>query len=109
VDVVVEHVGPATWRGSMSALARNGRLVTCGGTTGPKVELLLPHLFIKNLSVLGSTMGPRSSYPYIFDRLADGRFRPVVHEVLPMSEIAAAHELLERGEAVGKVVLVPDA
>ncbi len=109
VDVVVEHTGPATWRGSMSALARNGRLVTCGGTTGPKVDLMLPHLFMKNLSVLGSTMGPRSSYPFIFDRLADGRFRPVVHSVMPMSEIVHAHELLERGDVVGKIVLVPKA
>ncbi|MFT5284711.1 MAG: NADPH:quinone reductase-like Zn-dependent oxidoreductase [Planctomycetota bacterium] len=109
VDVVVEHVGPATWRGSMSALARNGRLATCGGTTGPKVEMLLPHLFMKNLSVLGSTMGPRNSYGYIFDRLADGRFRPVVHSVMPMSDIARAHEQLERGDVVGKIVLVPEA
>lgn len=108
VDVVVEHVGPATWRGSVSALARNGRLVTCGGTTGAKVELLLPHLFMKNLSVLGSTMGPRSAYRYIFDRLADGRFRPAVHAVMPMSDIVAAHELLERGDVVGKIVLVPE-
>lgn len=107
VDVVVEHVGPATWRGSMSVLARNGRLVTCGGTTGPKVDVVLPHLFIKNLSILGSTMGPRSSYPWIFERLADGRFRPVVHEVMPMAEIRRAHELLEAGEVVGKIVLVP--
>ena len=49
VDVVVEHVGPATWQGSMRSLARLGRLVTCGGTTGPEVSLLLPHLFMKNL------------------------------------------------------------
>ena len=108
VDVVVEHVGPATWRGSMSVLARNGRLVTCGGTTGPKVEVLLPHLFMKNLSLLGSTMGPRNSYPYIFERLANGRFRAAVHSVMPMAEIVAAHERLERGEVVGKIVLVPE-
>ncbi len=106
-DVVVEHVGPATWRQSMSALARNGRLVTCGATTGPKVELLLPHLFIKNLSVLGSTMGPRSAYPYLFERLADGRFRPVVDRVMPMSDARRAHELLEGREVIGKIVLVP--
>ena len=62
-DVVVEHVGPATWDASLRALARNGRLVTCGGTTGPKVSVNLPHLFIKNQSILGSTMGPRSALP----------------------------------------------
>ena len=106
-DVVVEHVGPATWAGSMRALARNGRLVTCGGTTGPKVELLLPHLFIKNLSVLGSTMGPRRALPTIFERLAAGRYRPVLHATLPMSEAQQAHEQLENREVVGKIVLVP--
>jgi NADPH:quinone reductase-like Zn-dependent oxidoreductase len=105
VDVVVEHVGPATWAGSMRALARNGRLVTCGGTTGPKVELLLPHLFIKNLSVLGSTMGPRSAFPTIFERVAAGAYRPVVDRVLPMSEVVEAHRALEAGEVLGKIVL----
>jgi len=61
VDVVIEHVGPATWEGSMKVLARNGRIVTCGATTGPMVQIALPHLFIKNQSVLGSTMGPRNA------------------------------------------------
>jgi len=107
VDVVFEHVGPATWRASMACLARCGRLVTCGGTTGPKVEILLPHLFIKNLSVLGSTMGPRAAFPEIFAKVAAGTYRPVVDRVLPLSEIRGAHELLENREVVGKVVLVP--
>ena len=106
-DVVVEHVGPATWDGAMRALARNGRLVTCGGTTGPKVSLLLPHLFIKNLSVLGSTMGPRASLPKIFDLVAKGDVRPVVDRVLPMSEVRQAHQLLEDGAVLGKLVLDP--
>jgi len=105
VDVVVEHVGPATWKTSMAVLGRRGRLVTCGGTTGPKVELSLPHLFIKQQSVLGSTMGPRSSLPEIFAKVASGVFRPVVDRVLPLAEIRRAHELLESRAAVGKVVL----
>jgi len=106
-DLVVEHVGPATWSGSVQALARNGRLVTCGGTTGPKVSLLLPHLFIKNLSVHGSTMGPRTCLPTVFDHVARGEFRPVVDRVLPLSEVTRAHELLEEGRVLGKLVLVP--
>jgi NADPH:quinone reductase-like Zn-dependent oxidoreductase len=106
-DVVFEHVGPATWAGSMKALARNGRLVTCGGTTGPKVQIVLPHLFIKNQSVLGSTMGPRSALPEIFRKAAAGAYRPVVDAVLPLSRIREAHERLEAGEALGKIVLVP--
>jgi NADPH:quinone reductase-like Zn-dependent oxidoreductase len=107
VDVVFEHVGPATWKSSVACLASCGRLVTCGGTTGPKVELLLPHLFIKNLSILGSTMGPRSSLPEIFARVATGAFRPVVDRVMPLSEVRAAHERLENREALGKIVLTP--
>jgi len=107
VDLVVEHVGPATWKTSMSLLARNGRLVTCGGTTGPKVEILLPHLFIKNLSVLGSTMGPRSAYPEILARVEAGDWRPVVDRVLPFARVVEAHQLLEERAVSGKIVLVP--
>ena len=107
VDVVVEHVGPATWNQSMRALARNGRLVTCGATTGPKVSLLLPHLFIKNISVLGSTMGPRSAFPTILRKVAEGTFRSGLHEAIPLAEGRRAHELLEGRGVVGKVVLVP--
>ncbi len=106
-DIVVEHVGPATWDASMRCLARLGRLVTCGGTTGPKVNLLLPHLFIKNLSVLGSTMGPKSALPLIFEHVAAGRLRAVVDRVMPLSEARAAHELLESRQVAGKIVLVP--
>jgi NADPH:quinone reductase-like Zn-dependent oxidoreductase len=106
-DVVVEHVGPATWEGSMRCLARNGRLVTCGGTTGSKVTLLLPHLFIKNISVLGSTMGPRSALAPIFERAASGIFKPVLDHALPLSEVQTAHELLEARKVNGKLVLLP--
>jgi NADPH2:quinone reductase len=108
VDVVVEHVGPATWDASMRCLARRGRLVTCGGTTGPKVSLLLPHLFMKNIAVHGSTMGPRSAFPAIFEKVAAGDFLPGVDRVLPLSQVVAAHRALEAGEVNGKVVLTPD-
>ena len=107
VDVVVEHVGPATWAESMRALARNGRLVTCGGTTGPMVELALPHLFMKNLSVLGSTMGPRTAFEPIFQAAAEGHFQAVVDRVVGMSEIQAAHQALEDRQVLGKIVLIP--
>ena len=106
-DVVVEHVGPATWNDSTRSLARNGRLVTCGGTTGAEVSIQLPHLFIKNISILGSTMGPRNAYSAIFEAAATGAFKPVVDRVLPMSEIASAHAALENREVLGKIVLIP--
>ncbi len=107
VDVVFEHVGPATWAHSLRALGRCGRLVTCGGTTGPKVELLLPHLFMKNLSVLGCTMGPSSSFPSIFERVANGAFRPIIDSVRPLAEIAEVHAKLEAGGVIGKILLCP--
>ena len=105
VDIVLEHVGPATWEGSMRSLARNGRLVTCGATTGPKVSLLLPHVFIKNLSVLGSTMGPRVALPVIFQKLAAGTYRVAVDRVFPLAHASQAHALLESRQVVGKIVL----
>ncbi|MFT7669503.1 MAG: NADPH:quinone reductase-like Zn-dependent oxidoreductase [Planctomycetota bacterium] len=107
VDVVFEHIGPATWKGSMRSLARLGRLVTCGGTTGPEVSLLLPHLFMKNLSVLGSTMGPGGAYPEILAKVASGAYRPAVSRVMPLSEVQLAHRRLEMGDVLGKIVLVP--
>lgn len=104
-DVVFEHIGPATWDGAMRVLARRGRLVTCGGTTGPKVQVTLPHLFMKNQSVLGSTMGPRVALTPIVDAVARGAFRPVIHRVLPIEEIREAHRMLEDRQVVGKLVL----
>lgn len=109
VDVVIEHVGPATWEGSMRVLARNGRLVTCGATTGANVQVALPHLFIKNQTVMGSTMGPRSALPTILDHVARGVYTPVVDRVMPIDEVRHAHELLESRQVLGKIVLTFDA
>lgn len=107
VDVVFEHVGPATWAGSMACMARNARLVTCGGTTGPEVSVLLPRLFIKNQSVLGSTMGPRLAVREIVNKVATGAYVPVVDQVLPLSKVQLAHQLLEDRQVIGKIVLTP--
>jgi NADPH2:quinone reductase len=107
VDVVVEHVGPSTWDLSMRCLARNGRLVTCGGTTGARVQIVLPHLFIKNLAVLGSTMGPKVALPVIFEHVRAGRFRPVLDSAMPMSQARRAHERIEARDVAGKIVLIP--
>ncbi|MEM6673848.1 MAG: zinc-binding dehydrogenase [Planctomycetota bacterium] len=104
-DVVIEHVGPATWAGSLRSLAPGGRLVTCGGTTGANVSLSLPHLFMKNQSILGSTMGPRSAFSEILPAVERGAFRPVVDRRLPIEEVREAHRLLEAREVIGKVVL----
>ncbi|MFH1679395.1 MAG: zinc-binding dehydrogenase, partial [Candidatus Eisenbacteria bacterium] len=106
-DIVVEHVGAATWEGSVRSLARHGRLVTCGATAGHEVALNLRLLFFKSLSLLGSTMGSRGEFVEIVRHFEEGRLRPVVDRVLPLGEIREGHRLLEGREVFGKVVLVP--
>lgn len=107
VDVVFEHVGAATFDGSLRCLARGGRLVTCGATTGGAVELSLHRLFFKNLSIIGNTMGTRGDLLKIIRLVGEGRLRPIVDSVLPMAEIRRAHELLETRQVFGKIVLQP--
>ena len=109
VDVVVEHVGPATWAGSVASLAKGGRLVTCGATTGPQVELNLARVFFLSLSILGSTMGSRGELHRIAALIGEGRLRPVVDRTLPLSEVREAHQAMENREQFGKIVLLPQS
>ena len=104
-DVVVEHVGEATWRTSLDVAARDGRIAVCGATSGPNPPAALHRVWWKQLTILGSTMGTRSDFAGAYDLVASGRARPVVDEVLPLAEIRAAHERLEAGEQLGKIVL----
>ena len=106
-DVVVEHVGKATWEESVASVARGGRLVTCGATTGAEVPLNLRQVFFKNLSILGSTMGSRALLFPIFRHLEAGRLRAVVDRVLPLDRIREAHGLLEERAVFGKIILTP--
>lgn len=107
VDVVVENVGEATWAGSLRALAKGGRLVTYGATTGHRGEIDLRVLFWRQLEVIGSTMASRAEFEQMLRAAFGGRLRPVVDRVLPLERAAEAHALLEAGEQFGKVVLVP--
>jgi len=107
VDIVVEHVGEATFGDSLRCLARGGRVVTCGATTGPRLAADLRHLFFKNLSILGSTMGSRGELLQIVGLVARGLLRPVVDRVLPLARVAEGHRALEQREVFGKIVLVP--
>ncbi len=105
VQVVFEHTGQATWEGSMRCLARGGRVVTCGATTGGQVQVSLHAVFFKSLSILGSTMGSKGDLRGILRLFEQGRLRPVVDRVLPFAEVATAHRLLEERQALGKIVL----
>jgi NADPH:quinone reductase-like Zn-dependent oxidoreductase len=104
-DIVVEHVGEATWRTSLDVAARDGRVTVCGATSGPNPPAALHRVWWKQLSILGSTMGTREDFAGAYELVASGRARPVVDEVLPLAEIRAAHERLEAGEQLGKIVL----
>lgn len=105
VDVVVEHVGAATWQSSMYSLARAGRVVTCGATTGYDVKIDLRFLFNRQQSVLGSYMGSMGELhdvlPFVFRK----QLKPIIDSVYPLEEIRSAHERLERREQFGKVVV----
>jgi len=107
VDVVVEHVGEATWERSILALAHRGRLVTCGATTGPKGATELRHVFSKQLTIMGSYMGSKAELLDAARFFFEGRLRAVVHAVLPLAEARRAHEMLEASEHFGKIVLRP--
>jgi NADPH:quinone reductase-like Zn-dependent oxidoreductase len=107
VDIVVEHVGEATWERSVRCLARGGRVVTCGATTGHQASLDLRHLFARQLSLLGSYMGAKSELLQAADLFFRGVFRPVVDSTFPLSEAAQAHRRIEASEQFGKIVLIP--
>lgn len=109
VDVVIDHVGAATLPGSLKVLAKGGRVVSCGATSGPKVEVHMNLVFFKSLSILGSTMGSLGELHAVLAHVAAGRLTPVVDSVLPLSKIADAHRRLEGRDVFGKIVLTPDA
>jgi len=104
-DVVVEHIGEATWKSSLQAVRVGGRVTVCGATSGPNPPAMLHRVFWKQLSILGSTMGTREDFAAVFDLVASGRAKPVVDRVYPIAEVAAAHERLEAGDQLGKIVL----
>ena len=106
-DIVVEHVGEATWDRSVRALARGGRLVTCGATSGPRASLDLRHLFARQLSLLGTYMGEKRELLAAAELFFAGRLRPVVDQVLPLSAAADAQRRLERRDQFGIIVLIP--
>ena len=105
VDIVVEHVGEATWKSSLQAVRVGGRVTVCGATSGPNPPAMLHRVFWKQLSILGSTMGTREDFAAVYELVSSGRARPVVDRVYPITEVAAAHERLESGDQLGKIVL----
>jgi NADPH:quinone reductase-like Zn-dependent oxidoreductase len=105
VDVVLEHVGEATWQRSLQAVGSGGRITVCGATSGPNPPAALHRLWWKQLTIYGSTMGTKEDFEGAYELVKTGRAKPVVDTVLPLAEARAAHERLEAGEQFGKIVL----
>lgn len=108
VEVIFEHVGPAVWDKCIAALAKAGRLVTCGATTGSTVQLNLTLLFGRQHSLLGSFMGTKSDLLEVLPFFSQKKLKPVVDSVFSLKDIAAAHQRLESRGQFGKVVVVPE-
>jgi len=104
VDVVLEHVGEATWQRSLQAARAGGRIAVCGATTGPNPPAALHRIWWKQLTIYGSTVGTKEDFEGVYALIASGRARPVVDAVLPLEEARAGHERLEAGEQFGKIV-----
>jgi NADPH:quinone reductase-like Zn-dependent oxidoreductase len=104
-DVVVESVGDATWQRSLQAASQGGRITVCGATSGPNPPAALHRIWWKQLSVLGSTMGTKDDFEGVYELVMSGRVKPIVDEVFALSEARAAHERMEAGDQLGKIVL----
>jgi len=105
VDVVVDSVGAATWRASLTAAAKKGRIVTCGATSGPNPEEEIRIIFWKQLSILGSTMGTDAEFRALVAAVEKGLVSPVVDAAFLLEDVRAAYARLESGEGFGKVVV----
>jgi len=107
VEVVFEHTGAATWAGSIGSLARGGRLVTCGATSGFDAPIDIRQLFYRHLTFLGSFMGSKSELLDAMKFIERGQIRAVVDRTLPLAEASHAHELMQDRAQFGKLVLIP--
>jgi NADPH:quinone reductase-like Zn-dependent oxidoreductase len=105
VDVVIENVGAATWKGSLRSLRGGGRLVTCGATAGPIGETDIRIVFWKQLRIIGSTMANRREFNEVMRLFFAGRLRAIVDEVVPLADGAEAQRRLQEGRQFGKIVL----
>jgi NADPH:quinone reductase-like Zn-dependent oxidoreductase len=107
VDVVVDNVGAATLNKSMRAVARGGRIVIVGNTSGPLTEIDIRFIFSKQISLVGSTMGTHQDFRDVTTLLWEGKLKPVIDRVLPLQAGREAFEAMEKSDQFGKIVLEP--
>lgn len=105
VDVVIEHIGPEVWDSSLESLAKGGRLITCGATTGGDVKLNLRYVFSRQLTIKGSYMGTRAELAKVAELMGQGRLISVIDRTFPLQEARAAQELMVSRKFFGKIVL----
>ena len=106
VDVVLEHVGAATWQQSIASLAKNGRLVSCGVTTGNIGEINIRKLYQKQITIMGSALGTVRELRTLVKLAGQGKLEPIIDQTLPLARANEAHLLLENRKNFGKIVLV---
>ncbi|MFN8499587.1 MAG: zinc-binding dehydrogenase [Anaerolineae bacterium] len=108
VDVVLENTGAATWKGSLRAVRKGGRIVTYGATTGPMGETDIRVIFWKQPFIIGSTMASQSEFNAVMNLVFQGRLKPVIDRVMPLDDVVEAQRSLAAGEQFGKIVLTVD-
>lgn len=104
-DLIVDNVGVATWKKSLRAVAKGGRIVTVGATTGPIVETDIRMVFWKQIHIVGSTMSSQREFLEAMQLVFDGKVKPIIDKVYPLEKLRDAHEYLEKGQQFGKVII----
>ena len=108
VDVVVDSIGEATWKQSLKSLAKDGKIVTFGATSGPSPQINIPLMFWRQLSIIGTTMGTRSEFEDVMNLVWKGSLKPVVDKTFPLQELATAQEMMENRGVFGKYLICPE-
>lgn len=105
VEIAIDHTGKNNWEKTIRSLAWGGRLITCGATSGYEANTPLSHVFYRQLSIIGSTMGSKADLFSVFDHIKSGKIKPIVDKIIPIEDIHRAHELMESRQFFGKIVL----
>jgi NADPH:quinone reductase-like Zn-dependent oxidoreductase len=108
-SIVFEHIGQATWERSLELCAPGGTIVSAGATSGDDARMNITYMFVKQLRILGSRLGTMGDTIDAARHLSAGRFAPLIGAVLPLERLGEAHELMDQGRVIGKVIVTPDA